>query len=437
MQRKIDHPGWDRSWSVPTHHTIDDLGELGFLRIEPSADKRRSFVLSMKGRSEADLLAREISRGNPSTGPAPAPDEVLQWLVALHQAAPEGFTEPISIIDRAVADGMIDVSGRSSFGTRVLDLLDDGYLRGDVPDWDQASPEQRLRRTTNLRLTMRAHQAAPRQAPAAAALTDGAHSVMPIRDVFLSHAGPDKDDVARPLAEQLQARGFTVWFDEFELVVGDRLSSSIDRGLSAARSGVVILSQDFFRRPWTERELSGLVARETATGEQLVLPVWHGVSRDDVLRFSPPLADLFAVSTADGLDAVANALAPAIVRRRGQEQLSGRTLSAADVVANDERSAESIDDERLFEFDPSRLSDFDVARAHRFLAEHGDVYRTQLVMALWLDGWRERMGDHDWGETPPAEAFDYAMREVAAHLRQGDFLPTGLFFRETSAGEEP
>ena len=49
LQSTIDHPGWDSSWPTPSERDIDDLAELGFLRVEPSHDKRRSFVLSVKG----------------------------------------------------------------------------------------------------------------------------------------------------------------------------------------------------------------------------------------------------------------------------------------------------------------------------------------------------------------------------------------------------
>ena len=52
-------------------------------------------------------------------------------------------------------------------------------------------------------------------------------------DIFLSHASEDKETFARPLAEQLQAAGLRVWFDEFTLTVGDGLRRSIDRGLEA------------------------------------------------------------------------------------------------------------------------------------------------------------------------------------------------------------
>jgi len=95
-----------------------------------------------------------------------------------------------------------------------------------------------------------------------------------------------------------------------------------------------------------------------------------------------------------------------------------------------------MDDEALFAFDSSLLADFDVARAHGTLKEHGETYRAQLVMALWLDGWRERMAGHDWDGEAAGEAFDYGAREIAAHLRQGDFLPGGVFHREIIERQE-
>jgi len=33
-------------------------------------------------------------------------------------------------------------------------------------------------------------------------------------DLFISHAREDKADGARPLADLLQAEGFTVWYDD-------------------------------------------------------------------------------------------------------------------------------------------------------------------------------------------------------------------------------
>jgi hypothetical protein len=113
-------------------------------------------------------------------------------------------------------------------------------------------------------------------------------------DVFVSHASEDKDVIARPLAEALGRLGQKVWFDEFSLSVGDSLSRSIDKGLARSRYGVVVISPSFLAKRWPEYELRGLVAREMQ-GFKVILPVWYNVSPQDVLEFSPPLADKLAI----------------------------------------------------------------------------------------------------------------------------------------------
>lgn len=47
---------------------------------------------------------------------------------------------------------------------------------------------------------------------------------------------------------------------------------------------------------WPKRELQGLVACEM-DGRSTILPIWHGVTRADVLKFSPPLVDKLAAKT--------------------------------------------------------------------------------------------------------------------------------------------
>lgn len=116
-------------------------------------------------------------------------------------------------------------------------------------------------------------------------------------DVFISHASEDKDTVARPLSDLLIERGNTVWLDEIEMRVGARLRRSIDRAVASSRYAVVVLSPTFFSKEWTQYELDGLVAREMS-GEQIILPIWHNLARDELLRASPSLADRIALNTA-------------------------------------------------------------------------------------------------------------------------------------------
>lgn len=117
-------------------------------------------------------------------------------------------------------------------------------------------------------------------------------------DVFISHASEDKDHVVRPLATELRERGLEVWYDEFELRIGDSLRRKIDSGIARARFGIVVLSKPFFAKGWPAYELDGLVTM-SMTGRQVLLPLWHGISKDEVVSASPSLADKVALRTAD------------------------------------------------------------------------------------------------------------------------------------------
>ena len=127
-------------------------------------------------------------------------------------------------------------------------------------------------------------------------------------DFFISHASEDKDSFVRGLAEALRATGATVWYDEFTLKVGDSLRREIDRGLANSRFGVVVLSKHFFSKEWPQRELDGLWSLEVE-GAARILPVWHEISKDEVARFSPMLADKIALNTSVlGTDEIADRL---------------------------------------------------------------------------------------------------------------------------------
>jgi len=127
-------------------------------------------------------------------------------------------------------------------------------------------------------------------------------------DLFISHASEDKKDFVKPLAEKLAAAGIEVWYDEYTLKLGDSLRSGIDAGLRDSRFGLVILSPSFFKKNWPQRELDGLVAREMA-GSKVILPIWHRLTRDEVVAQSPMLADKIALnSSVHSLDEIVEEL---------------------------------------------------------------------------------------------------------------------------------
>lgn len=125
------------------------------------------------------------------------------------------------------------------------------------------------------------------------------------KDVFISHASEDKEAVAKPLAEELRSRGFTVWYDDYEIKLGDSIPRKIDEGLGS-RFGVVVLSPSFFAKNWPKKELEALLQREADEGVKVVLPVWHQVTVEDVRSHSRLLAMKKAAMMSKGVNAVAD-----------------------------------------------------------------------------------------------------------------------------------
>jgi hypothetical protein len=115
--------------------------------------------------------------------------------------------------------------------------------------------------------------------------------------VFICHASEDKATFVRPLAEALRERHVSVWYDEFELKLGDSIRRAIDKGLSQSRFGIVVLSTAFFSKEWPQYELDALVDREITSRAKLLLPIWHGVAHQDVAMYSPVLAGRRAASS--------------------------------------------------------------------------------------------------------------------------------------------
>lgn len=115
-------------------------------------------------------------------------------------------------------------------------------------------------------------------------------------DVFISHASEDKDTVVRPLAIALKSKGLNVWYDEFELKIGDSLRRKIDQGLSNSKFGIVVISRSFIKKGWTNYELDGLMTK-AISGQQILLPIWHDITKQEVIDYSPSLADKVARNT--------------------------------------------------------------------------------------------------------------------------------------------
>lgn len=102
--------------------------------------------------------------------------------------------------------------------------------------------------------------------------TSGTGDGAPRPGVFLSHSSKDKGFVSR-LATDLKSRGVPVWFDQWELKVGDSLTEKIERGINESGWLAVVLSKSSTTSDWVQKELRAALARELRDKNVFVLPI--------------------------------------------------------------------------------------------------------------------------------------------------------------------
>jgi hypothetical protein len=128
-----------------------------------------------------------------------------------------------------------------------------------------------------------------------------------LRDVFLCHAWDDRRGVATELHDLLVAEGVSVWFSEKDILLGQPFMREIDRGLAKSRTGLVLITPALLERVnrgVSDTELSELLARD------LLIPVVHGTTYEEVRKVSPLLGSRNGLSTMeDSMKAIATKIA--------------------------------------------------------------------------------------------------------------------------------
>jgi TIR domain len=125
-------------------------------------------------------------------------------------------------------------------------------------------------------------------------------------DAFIAHDSRDKTSLARPLAIALSKMGLIVWYDEFSLKPGDRLSESIDKGLTECRHAVLLVSKNLLENTtWANTEMSALLTRAIADANSLI-PIWADVDAKAVAARSARLADIVAINHSGNVEELAS-----------------------------------------------------------------------------------------------------------------------------------
>jgi hypothetical protein len=89
---------------------------------------------------------------------------------------------------------------------------------------------------------------------------------------FLSHNREDKD-LVREVGSILHGFGIETWFDEWEILPGDRITEKIEEGLSKATSVIIFLSPHAVASPWVTEEMHTSLYQTISTGRLQIIPV--------------------------------------------------------------------------------------------------------------------------------------------------------------------
>lgn len=117
-------------------------------------------------------------------------------------------------------------------------------------------------------------------------------------DVFISHAWEDKESFVDELVNELEKKRVRVWYDKARMKWGDSMREKIDEGLRKSKFGIVVLSPNYIKenKYWTKAELNGLFQSESINGKS-ILPIWHNLTKQDVINYSPIIANKLAMNT--------------------------------------------------------------------------------------------------------------------------------------------
>ncbi|MBF0526801.1 MAG: toll/interleukin-1 receptor domain-containing protein [Deltaproteobacteria bacterium] len=90
--------------------------------------------------------------------------------------------------------------------------------------------------------------------------------------IFLSHSSKDKPFVDW-LYVKLRSANLELWYDKYEILIGDSILEKIYEGLDGSEFILVVLSKAAVASEWVKRELEPKTLEEIEKKKVVVLPV--------------------------------------------------------------------------------------------------------------------------------------------------------------------
>lgn len=135
-------------------------------------------------------------------------------------------------------------------------------------------------------------------------------------DVFISHANKDKEDFVEELYQSLKKLGVKIFYDKESLEWGDNWKDKLIDGTTKSEFAVIVISENFFGREWTEKELAEFLSRQNRNGQKLILPILHNITLVQLQKQYPSVADIQAIDSKKySCDQIALMFAKQLIKR--------------------------------------------------------------------------------------------------------------------------
>lgn len=135
-------------------------------------------------------------------------------------------------------------------------------------------------------------------------------------DVFISHASKDKNVYVDSLNAAVRKLGLNIFYDTDVLSWGDNWKQVIIDGTKSSEFAIIVISNNFFDREWTERELGEFLSLQNENHQKIVLPLLYGISLDELKEHYPELGDIQCVSADEhNIEEIVILLARELIKR--------------------------------------------------------------------------------------------------------------------------
>lgn len=114
--------------------------------------------------------------------------------------------------------------------------------------------------------------------------------------------------------------GIQIFYDKESIEWGDNWKDKILNGVKKAEFAIIVISENFFGREWTEKELKELLSRQNRNGQKLILPILKNFTLEQLQKEYPSAADIQAIDSKNySTDEIALLFAKQLIKRLKME----------------------------------------------------------------------------------------------------------------------